>query len=74
MNAMGDVLHWTDKDGHVWDVPDGYEPGNVGACKACGQSMLWTTTRAGNRAPLNPDGTSHFATCPYSDRFRKPKR
>ena len=65
--------HWTDKVGQVWDIPDGYTPDNVGSCKACGQEMLWTKTKAGNRAPLNPDGSSHFSNCVYAQRFRKPK-
>ena len=26
---------------------------------------------AGKRAPLNPDGTSHFADCPDAGRFRR---
>lgn len=54
-----------------WTIPDGYTFDNLGHCKACDAPMAWCTTKAGKRAPLNADGTSHFATCPDAQRFRK---
>jgi hypothetical protein len=47
--------------------------GNVGVCqepKGCGASFYWVNTKAGRAAPINPDGTPHFATCPKSRNFR----
>ena len=42
-------------------------------CRSCGAPMIWTVTAAGKRMPLNPDGTSHFASCPNAAEHRKPK-
>lgn len=53
-----------------WLIPEGYTFDNRGSCRACGAPLAWCLTRAGKRAPLNPDGTSHFATCPEASRFR----
>jgi hypothetical protein len=64
---------YQDYAGRDWTVPDFYVVGNPGPCKGCGQVMLWTTTPAGKRAPLNADGSSHFATCLKADQFRKRK-
>jgi hypothetical protein len=42
------------------------------ACRSCGATILWVLSkRSGKRAPLNPDGTSHFATCPQADQWRR---
>ena len=54
-----------------WTVPEGYQPDNVGACRSCGAEILWALTPRGRKAPLNRDGTSHFATCPQSLDWRK---
>lgn len=56
-------------DGYV--IPDGYTYTNRGSCRSCGAPIAWCTTRAGKRAPLNPDGTSHYSTCPQADTWRK---
>jgi hypothetical protein len=33
---------------------------------------MWVITlKTGRRAPINPDGESHFSTCPDADRWRK---
>lgn len=46
--------------------------GERGTCRSCGAEILWIVTSAGKRAPMNLDGTtSHFATCPQADRWRK---
>jgi len=43
-------------------------------CRSCQASILWVVTvKAGKRAPIDPDGISHFATCPEAERWRKPK-
>lgn len=34
------------------------------ACISCHATIYWVATRAGKRMPVDPDGTSHFATCP----------
>jgi hypothetical protein len=56
-----------------WVIPEGYVYDGLADCRGCGQKMAWTMTPAKRRAPLNPDGTSHFANCPEADRFRQPK-
>ena len=60
-----------DRDGRTWELPECYEPANAGHCRGCGQVVLWTTTKAGRKAPLNADGSSHFASCPKADEFRR---
>lgn len=60
--------------GGGWTIPTGYtaelrEP--PARCRSCGAEVLWTTTPAGKRSPLDRDGKSHFATCPDAARWRK---
>ena len=43
---------------------------NVGTCSTCGARIVWCLTSKGNRAPFNPDGVSHFATCPQAGEHR----
>lgn len=43
------------------------------ACRSCDATIHWIVTPAGRRMPVNPDGTSHFATCPNAEQHRKPK-
>lgn len=57
-----------------WVIPEGYTFDNVGRCRSCGQAIAWTVTKAGRKAPLDPDGISHFATCPTADQHRKGRR
>ena len=52
-------------------IPDGYAFESMGRCRGCGAAMAWTTTPKGARAPLDPDGTNHFVTCPDRDSFRR---
>ena len=54
-----------------WTLPAGHEFDNLGKCRSCGADIAWCFTRAGKRAPVNPDGTSHFATCPQAETWRK---
>lgn len=44
-----------------------------GKCRSCGADIIWTVTEAGKRMPVDPDGTSHFATCKDADSWRKKK-
>jgi hypothetical protein len=52
---------------HRFDIPPGTEPA---PCKGCSASIYWVE-RGPSRLPLNEDGTSHFATCPKADTFRR---
>lgn len=70
-DSSPDPLPDTPPAGRV--IPDGYTFTNVGRCTACGAPLSWCTTKAGRRAPLNPDGTSHFADCPQAASFRRPR-
>lgn len=43
-------------------------------CRSCGARVAWLKTRkTGSLAPVNPDGISHFGTCPDAPAWRKPK-
>lgn len=33
------------------------------SCLSCGQPIYWIETQRGKRCPVDPDGTTHFATC-----------
>lgn len=44
----------------------------MAACRACGVAITFEETKNGKLMPVDADGTSHFATCPQADRFRKP--
>jgi len=41
-------------------------------CRSCGAPVIWGTYPSGKRAPFDPDGTNHFATCPQRREWRKP--
>jgi len=51
-------------------VPEGYTFSAMGSCRSCGARIAWTTSPAGRPAPLDPDGVSHFATCPQASDWR----
>lgn len=55
----------------AWAVPFGWERGDVSTCRSCAAPIMWCRTPRNLRAPINPDGTSHFATCPQADAWRK---
>lgn len=44
----------------------------MAACRACNAPIRFVTTLKGKLAPVDADGTSHFATCPEAARFKKP--
>lgn len=45
--------------------------GNPGQCRGCGAIIFWAHTKLNKPTPLNPDGTTHWATCPKERMFRK---
>ncbi len=57
----------------TFEIPDGAEPSQ---CRGCKSLIYWIKTTMGRNMPVDPDGTSHFATCPKADSFRHydPKR
>jgi hypothetical protein len=44
--------------------------GSTSTCRSCDAVIEWEKTDAGKWRPLNPDGTSHFETCPNADKHR----
>lgn len=40
------------------------------SCASCGAPMFWLKTKTGRSMPVNPDGTSHFASCPQATQWR----
>jgi hypothetical protein len=61
-------------DGSTWNIPGGWtfrpqeKPKH---CRSCDARVLWLTSKAGRHAPFDPDGKSHFATCPDAPEWRK---
>ena len=43
-------------------------------CRSCDAPIKFVKTEAGKRSPQNPDGTSHFASCPQGERWSKGER
>lgn len=56
-----------------FEIPEGTEPTR---CKGCKSLIYFITTENKKLMPVDPDGTSHFATCPQAGKFRQydPKR
>ena len=54
----------------AFDLPEGVswaEGGRPTHCRSCGAPMLFVRSeKTGKPIPLNPDGTSHFRTCPQA--------
>lgn len=49
--------------------------GEFDKCRSCGAEIVWDKhPKTGKPHPFNPDGTSHFATCPDAKRWRGKKR
>lgn len=40
-------------------------------CHSCGAPMYWSESKNGKPVPTNPDGTSHWGTCPQAQEWRK---
>lgn len=47
-------------------------PPSAGArqCRSCKAPIYWVLTVSGRRMPVNPDGVSHFSTCPNANEHR----
>lgn len=58
-------------EGQSYTIPEGYRHTNIGRCRSCSDPVAWCLTRRDKRMPLNPDGVSHFATCPAANSWRK---
>lgn len=58
------------KEPVTFTVPPGAQ---AQSCRGCQAVIFWILTSLGNKMPVNADGTSHFATCPDANKFRKPK-
>ena len=57
--------------GHPRVPRPGYTFRQASRCRGCGARMYWWETVAGKLSPHDLDGTTHFATCPVRERFRK---
>lgn len=40
-------------------------------CRGCGATILMVQHKNGKWGPYDLDGTTHFATCPQADRFKR---
>lgn len=63
-----------DPEPEPFTVPEGWVFLGLGSCRSCGQAIAWALTRNDKRAPVNRDGSSHFATCPAADSWRRRHR
>lgn len=54
-----------------WSFPEGWRPLNISSCRSCRAQILWCETPTGKRAPVDPSGESHFATCPQAKDWRR---
>lgn len=48
--------------------------GDPGACRGCGQVIVWRLNDNGRLQPFDPNGDPHHAGCPASWQFRKPAK
>jgi len=54
-----------------WTFPAGYRLSGFGECRSCNAPIAWLESeRTGKRSPWNPEGTSHFASCPNAAAWR----
>ena len=45
----------------------------MASCRSCGAPVEFKLTKNGKLCPFNPDGTSHFSSCPQAKQWSKPK-
>lgn len=69
----GDQIQVLTDRGNVFRVTEE----NESECRSCGAPILWCITAKGKKMPVDvptDDGptTSHFATCPEANQWRKP--
>jgi hypothetical protein len=70
--AAGGPFEFTTPEGDLFLVPEGYTPGEKSSrCRSCDALILWCLTRNQKRAPMDPNGDSHFASCPDGPSWRK---
>jgi hypothetical protein len=56
----------------TWAVLPPWIVTGLGRCRGCHAEVAWAQhEHTGGRAPFDRDGTSHFATCPQADQFRR---
>ena len=70
-NCKGEGFLPRTPKGPIFTIPEGTP---ASTCKGCGATFYWVQTRSGRAMPVDPDGLSHFATCPAAAKFRKPKK
>jgi hypothetical protein len=51
-------------------IPAGWSMLGLGRCRSCAAPVMWCMTHRGKRAPIDRDGTNHFATCPNAAAWR----
>jgi len=53
----------------VFEIPKGTPHSH---CRGCGKMIFWITTpKKKVQMPVDPDGLSHFSSCPMANNFRK---
>lgn len=50
---------------------EGYTYRDTAPCRGCRATIHWWETPNGKLGPYDPDGTSHFASCPKQAEFRR---
>lgn len=72
MTVLFPTPEFTTAEGDRFAVPEGYVPDEHSArCRSCNALVVWVKTRSEKRMPLDPDGKSHFASCPQADAWRR---
>lgn len=61
------------RHGYAPEVPE-EGAGDLAECRSCHAQILWREhPTTGKNHPYNPDGSSHFGTCPDAHKWRKNK-
>lgn len=69
-----DVADSIDPASLTYDIKLPWVFDNASRCRSCHAPVAWARhEHTLKKAPFNPDGTSHFATCPQSAEWRKRK-
>jgi hypothetical protein len=67
---IGGPQGWTPPPPKRWAIPPSAPQRE---CRSCRAPIYWVVTDAGKPMPVNPDGSSHFATCAHAAEHRKPR-
>lgn len=43
----------------------------MSVCAGCHAPVEWRRTESGRWTPVDPDGTPHWARCPFAEKFRR---